>query len=111
VKVSVVRGGGLAGVVQTTVADSESLAPEHAEQLRVKVDEAGFFGLPGDTGRTPGAPDRFDYAITVEDDDRTHTVRRSEADLPDAVQELIAWVNSVPGRQDRLTPPGERSPS
>ena len=27
-KVSVVRGGGLAGAVQTTIADSEALAPD-----------------------------------------------------------------------------------
>jgi hypothetical protein len=107
VKVSVVRGGGLAGLVQTTIADSETLAPEHAAQLRAKVDEAGFFGLPDNTGRSPGAADRFDYAVTVEDADRTHTVRRAESELPAAVQELIAWVNSVPGRQDRLAPPGE----
>ena len=109
-KVSVVRGGGLAGLVQTTIADSASLAPEHAAQLRSKVDEAGFFALPGDAPRSPGAADRFDYAVTVEDDDRTHTVRRAEADLPDAVQDLIAWVNSVPGRQDRLAPPGDPRP-
>ena len=109
-KISVVRGGGLAGVVQTTIADSDTLAPEHAAQLRRKVDEAGFFGLPDDTGRSPGTPDRFLYAVTVEDDDRTHTVRRAEADLPDAVQDLIAWVNSVPGRQDRLAPPGDPRP-
>jgi hypothetical protein len=107
--VSVVRGGGLAGVVQTTIADSETLAPEHAAQLRAKVDEAGFFALPGDTSRSPGTPDRFHYAVTVEDDDRKHTVCRAESDLPDAVQDLIAWVNSVPGRQDRLAPPGNPS--
>ena len=106
-KVSVVRGGGLAGVVQTTIADSDTLAPEHAAQLRRKVDEAGFFGLPGDTGRSPGTPDRFLYAVTVEDDDRAHTVRRAEPDLPDGLGALIDWVSSVPGRRDELSPPGD----
>ena len=110
-KVSVVRGGGLAGLVQTTTADSETLAPDDADRLRRTVDEAGFFALPGDAPRSPGAADRFDYAVTVEDDDRSHTVRRTEADLPDGLGALIAWVSAVPGREDRLTPPGDRAPS
>jgi len=93
----VVRGGGLAGVVETTIADSAALAPEDAALLRTKVDEAEFFALPGDVGRPGDAPDRFAYAVTVEDDDRAHTVRRAEADLPEAVQRLIAWVDAVPG--------------
>jgi hypothetical protein len=105
-KVSVVRGGGVAGIVQTTIADSEALAPDDAEVLRAKVDEAGFFDLPPDAGGSPGGPDRFVYAVTVEDDDRAHTVRRAEPDLPDGLGELIAWVSSVPGRRDELSPPG-----
>ena len=105
-KVSVVRGGGLAGAVQTTIADSEALAPDDADVLRVKVDEAGFFDLPPDAGSPPGGPDRFVYAVTVEDDDRAHTVRRAEVDLPDGLDALIAWVSSVPGRRDDVSPPG-----
>ena len=105
-KVSVVRGGGLAGVVETTTADSATLAPDDAALLRSKVDEAKFFDLPG-AGPRPGAgADRFHYAVTVEDDDRAHTVHRAEADLPAALGALIAWVSSVPGRETGLAPPG-----
>jgi hypothetical protein len=107
VKVSVVRGGGLAGIVQTTTADSETLPPDDAEALRLKVDEAGFFDVPAEAGRPSTGPDRFAYAVTVEDAERAHTVRRSEADLPEGVRALVAWVFSVPGRREAVTPPGE----
>ncbi len=102
-----VRGGGLAGLVGTTTADSETLAPDDAETLRHKVDEAGFFDLPAEGGGPSAGPDRFAYAVTVEDDDRAHTVRRGEADLPDGVRALVAWVSSVPGRREGVAPPGD----
>ena len=105
-KVSVVRGGGLAGVVQTTIADSETLAPEDGARLRSQVEEANFFAVPADADHASGSPDRFAYTVTVEDGDRTHTVRRPETELPEAVRALIDWVSSVPGRDDRLAPPG-----
>ena len=106
-RVSVVRGGGLAGLVQTTTADSQTLAPGDAETLRQKVDEAGFFDLPAEGGGPSAGPDRFAYAVTVEDDDRAHTVRRGEPDLPDGVRDLVDWVSSLPGRRESVAPPGE----
>ena len=105
-KVSVVRGGGLAGVVQTTTADSETLAPADAEALHRKVVEAGFFDVPAEGGGPSAGPDRFSYAVTVEDGERAHTVRRGEADLPEGIRALVAWVSSVPGRREDVAPAG-----
>lgn len=106
-KVSVVRGGGLAGVVETTTADSERLSEGDATALREKVDAAGFFDLPGEVERPPpGGADRFHYAVTVEDSGRAHTVRRAEPDLPEALGALIAWLSSVPGAESGVAPPG-----
>jgi hypothetical protein len=105
-KVSVVRGGGLAGVVETTIADSGRLSAGDAARLRRKVDEAGFFELTGDAARSGSAADRFHYAVTVEDGDRAHTVRRAEADVPDGLEALIDWVRTVPGAETGMAPPG-----
>jgi hypothetical protein len=105
-KVSVVRGGGLAGVVETTTADSERLSADDAARLRHKVGEAGFFELPGEAPRSGGGADRFHYAVTVEDGDRAHTVRRAEADVPEALGALITWVSSLPAAETGLSPPG-----
>jgi len=115
VRVSVVRGGGLAGLVQTTTADSETLAPGDAETLRRKVEEAGFFDLPAGDGPAeegpPAGADRFAYAVTVEDAERAHTVRRGEPDLPDGIRALVEWLSSVPGRRESLAPPGGPPPA
>ena len=107
-RVSVVRGGGLAGLVETTTADSERLSAGDAALLRHKVDESGFFDLPGEVERTaaPAGADRFHYAVTVEDAERSHTVRCAEPDLPEVLGDLIDWVSSVPGAETGLTPPG-----
>ena len=107
-RVSVARGGGLAGVVETTTADSERLSAADAALLRSKVAEARFFDLPGevDGAASPGGGDRFLYAVTVEDTDRTHTVRRGEPDLPEALGALISWVSSIPGAESGVSAPG-----
>jgi hypothetical protein len=104
-KVSIVRGGGLAGLVTTTSADTEALAPEHAQQLRDKVAQAGLLSLP-EHPAAPSGPDRFTYRLTVEEGGHTHTVRLREEDLTKDLGALIDWVRAVPGHQERVAPPG-----
>jgi hypothetical protein len=108
-KVSVVRGGGLAGLVTTTSADTDTLAPEDARALRDKVERAHLLSGPEHAGTPGGGPDRFTFRVTVEDAGRTHTVRLREEDLTEDVSALIAWVRAVPGHTERVAPPG-RSP-
>ena len=106
-KVSIVRGGGLAGLVTKTVVDADSLAPEEAEQLRAKVEEAGVFDLPSRITTDSPQPDRFNYAVTVQDEGREHTILVSEEALPEAVRDLLSYVKSVPGREDEIGPPDD----
>jgi hypothetical protein len=109
VKISIVQGGGIAGLVSTTVADSDSLAPKDAETLRSKVEEAGVFDLdPAATAAGDRQPDRPSYEVTVEDGARRCQIVLEEGSLPDSVRELISWVESVPGREERLSGPGGR---
>ncbi|MDP9842390.1 protealysin inhibitor emfourin [Streptosporangium lutulentum] len=105
-KVSIVRGGGFAGLVTITTVDSASLTPGDAATLRAKVEQAGLSEPPGREGGSPPMPDRFDYEVTVEDRGRAHTVRVSEQDLSAPLRSLIAYVDSLPGRQERVGPPG-----
>jgi hypothetical protein len=107
VKVTVVRGGGLAGLVTTTTADSDALAPDDAEALRAKVQGSGLLQLPARVSGPTRQPDAFDYAVTVEDGDHTQQVSLTEDALPPAVRSLISWVDTVPGRRDLIGPPGE----
>jgi hypothetical protein len=103
-KLSIVQGGGLVPIVTTTVADSENLAPNHAQALRAKVEEADLFGLS--SGATQRQPDRPSFVITVEDEDRQAELHFDDATLPDEVRALMSWVSSVPGREQRIGPPG-----
>jgi hypothetical protein len=111
VKVSIVRGGGLAGLVTTTAVEEGALSPEDASELRAKVEEAGVFDLPPKLTGRPNQADRFNYALTVEDHDRRHTVLMSEDALPEGVRDLISWVSTAPGREDRIGPPGDQPPA
>lgn len=43
----------------------------------------------------PRQPHLFTYAVTVEDQGRTHTVRVSEDDMPESLSSLISWMSSV----------------
>ena len=83
------RTGGFAGMRMTTTVDTESLSPEEARDLYEMVDAAKFFDLPATvTAPTPGA-DRFHYKLTVEADERQHTVDLGEAAIPETLRPLL----------------------
>jgi hypothetical protein len=103
VKVSVVRGGGLAGLVTSTELDSADLATAEADALRTAVDRARSAHVPPPPG--PGMPDRFGYEVRVEDDAGTETLRAREP-VPDPMRELIIFVQESPARKRRTGPPG-----
>ena len=102
------QGGGFAGLVSTTVADESALAPEDAETLRSKVEEAGLFDLSPkrSAARGPAQPDRGSYELVVEDGDRQNRLVLGEGELPPSVRSLISWVQSVPGREKGVSGPG-----
>jgi hypothetical protein len=101
-KVSIVRGGGIAGVNRTTAVESGVLSPPNAEELEARVTRAGIFDLPQDLAGTSRHPDEMSYALTVEDKGRTHTVLMTDSTAPDEVLSLIAWLDSVPGHEEEI---------
>ena len=102
-KVDVVQGTGLAGLVRSTSVDSAALSPEEARTLRDRVEEAGLLGPPG-PGPGAAAPDEVQLSITVEDEGAKHTARFSGSQLPEAVRSLLRWIESTPGHQERIEP-------
>ncbi|MGI9022860.1 MAG: protealysin inhibitor emfourin [Acidimicrobiales bacterium] len=105
-RVSIVQGAGMMPIVITTTADSAALTDDDADALRAKVEEAGLLDRSG--ARSGPQPDRPSYEITVEDEGRRNDIAFDDADLPDTVRSLIAWVGSVPGHERRIDPPGTR---
>jgi len=102
--VSIVQGGGLVPVTISTVADSASLSAEDGETLRAKVEETDLLGLSSSAGEAQ--PDRPSYQISIEHDGQQNQVSFDDASLPDAVRSFVSWVGSVPGREERVGPPG-----
>jgi emfourin len=99
VKVSIVRGGGLAGVPLRTELDAEWLPPDAQAELR-----AGAHAVTDTAGAPPPRmPDETTYAIDVEDDDgRVRTAGYSELTLPEDVRRLIAFVDERPESRTKL---------
>jgi hypothetical protein len=57
--VSIVRGGGIAGLVTKTAVDVHSLSSGETEQLRAHVEEFCLFDLPARLTADSPEPDRF----------------------------------------------------
>lgn len=108
-RVSIVRGGGIAGVNRTTAAESERLSPDDAQELRARVTRAGLFDLPQDLAGTSRQPDEMSYAVTVEDGGRTRTVVMTDATAPDEVRSLISWLDAVPGHEEAISSPRRKT--
>ena len=108
-KVSVVRGGGVSGLVTVTSVDSLALSSEDAETLAGLVEETGAFDgpEPGPGGRS--VPDELQVAVKLEDGGRRRTLSGAEHDLPGPLRSLIDWVSAAPGRTEEVGPPGGTS--
>jgi len=112
VRVSVIRGGGFGGLVRTTAADTKRLSPADGDKLAALVRQAGLLDAPAAQARdqAPGEPDRFTYAVTVEDEGQRRAASFPERSLPDAVRNLISWVGTVDGHEESVEMPGGTGP-
>jgi len=100
VRVSVVRGGGIAGISTRTALAGDALTAHEVDTLGRLVDRAGLrHAAPAGPAR--GADQQL-YEIEVVDDDGQVSARFSEEDLPDEVRELVAWIDARPERTRQL---------
>ena len=95
VRVEVVRSGGFAGISRTALADTAQLDQQQSAELRQLLDESA----EDRTQRAPasGPPqgaDRFQYDVTIQEDDHTESFVRQESELTPAEQRLVRWVLS-----------------
>ena len=92
-RVEVHRSGGFAGISRTAVADTDQLGAQQTGELLELLDHsrADEHGGPSPRPSTRGA-DRFQYDFTIEQDDRTESFVRDEAELTPGQQRLLRWV-------------------
>lgn len=101
-KLTVTRGGGLAGFVTLTEVASSDLSPDDAAEFRRLVEDAG--GLVLQEEAPPSRPDEPSYELSLEHHGRTRTVRLGESTMPAAIRALASWAFEVPGAVTRLVP-------
>ncbi|MBW4469762.1 MAG: hypothetical protein KME45_05085 [Stenomitos rutilans HA7619-LM2] len=84
------RSGGFTGMPLTITVDTATLAPDQIAQLRHLIEAADFFHVSASSMQAQ--PDRFEYEITVQDGDRTHTIAFGEAAIPEPLKPLVHWL-------------------
>ena len=95
-KVTVVRGGGVAGMATRTQLDSNALPAGDAQTLSSFVQGAAL--QEGATVPPPATPDDLLYEISVEDAGTQVTRRFTEGNLPEDIRQLVQWIDSRPER-------------
>jgi hypothetical protein len=91
-RISFERSGGFAGITMKTAVDEKDLAPDQAQKLRQLIEEADFFNLSGKMMARSPQPDRFQYELKLEENDRKHTVMVSEEAMPARLKPLVNWL-------------------
>ena len=97
-RMTIERTGGFAGMRLTKVVDASTLPAEEKNQLRRLVDAADFFRLPATLISNSPQPDRFQYRLTLEENDRQHTVVVSEQAVPGSLRPLIECLMAMARR-------------
>jgi hypothetical protein len=101
VKLTIRRGGGIAGIVARTELDTSDLPLPAAETFAAQMNQSGL----RESGEPPAAvrrPDAQLYEISWEESGRQDSRRYSEESLPEGVRQLLAWVDGRPERIESI---------
>jgi hypothetical protein len=104
-KIEIVRGGGVAGLVDRTKLDSEALSAEDTSALEGLVEGSSLLASQPHSPAPAQHPDELLYAVKVSDGEREQAHRFREGDLPEGVGALVEWVDSHPQSEQEITPP------
>lgn len=92
--ISFERTGGFAGRQLKYRVNSDELSQADRNDLEQLVNAAGFFDLPEQIKAPPGAADVFQFNITLEDGERTHTVEVDQTVVPETLKPLLQWLGA-----------------
>ena len=101
VKVTIVRGGGIAGIVARTELDAGRLPKAAAKTVADELARASLRYLP-EPAAARKLPDAQLYEISVENAEESVRARFTDEALPENVRLLMAWVDSRPERVDSI---------
>lgn len=79
---------------QTITVDTATLPPDHIQTLQQLVEAAAFFHLP-ETPPPSKQRDRFEYVVTIQKGDQSHTITFSETTVPESLTPLMRWLMAL----------------
>lgn len=91
--------GGIMGQRISLSLNLDDLPQAEAKTLQKLLDEADVFSL-ADSPASDSARDVIHYLIRIEADDATHTLRTSDASMPDRLRPLVQELSRL-ARQQR----------
>ncbi len=100
-KLTVRRGGGIAGIVARTELDADALPSPDAETFTAEVNRAGMRERP-DPPASSRRPDSQLYEISLEETAQPFSLHYTDESLPEDVRRLLAWVDGRPERIESI---------
>ncbi|MGO4382856.1 protealysin inhibitor emfourin [Specibacter sp. RAF43] len=102
-KLTIRRGGGIAGVVARTELDAAALPEPDAAAFAGAVDRAAL-REPHEPAAASRWPDSQLYEISLEEAGPPVSVHFTDETLPEDVRRLLAWVDGRPERVESIEP-------
>ena len=100
-KLTIIRAGGIAGIIARTELDAKALPKSAAQAFAGEVARANLDGQPAPPAKAP-TPDAQLYEINLVRSGPTITVRYTDDSMPEDVRLLVAWVDSRPERVESI---------
>ena len=94
-KIQLERTGGFAGIPLKASVDTDGLDDQSKRTLQSLVESSGFFALPSRLASPSPGADRFQFKVTIQDGNRSHTVDADEGALPPEVQSLFQYLTRL----------------
>lgn len=88
-KIHFQRTGGFGGMILSNDIKIEELSDDDAQELISKMEDADFFNLPEQMRASGRGVDRFQYQITAETEQASHSVSVDESAIPETLEPLI----------------------
>jgi hypothetical protein len=86
------RTGGFAGFKLQGTLESAALPSSQAHRLKQLLRQSRFFELPESLKSAGSGVDRFNYRITVETEEGSHTVEAGDAAVPGELRPLLDYL-------------------